>query len=83
MAEKITIDTANRLSREGFVERFGPLYEHSPWVAEEAYLQRPFDGIDGLHDAMVKAGECHHTAAWPQDGVDLSTWRGRPLLLAS
>lgn len=55
MAEKITIDTANRLSREGFVERFGPLYEHSPWVAEEAYLQRPFDGIDGLHDAMVKA----------------------------
>ena len=57
MAEKITIVTANRLSREVFVERFGPLYEHSPWVAEEAYLQRPFDGIDGLHDAMVKAVE--------------------------
>lgn len=55
MAEKITIHRANRLSREEFVGRFGPLYEHSPWVAEEAYLRRPFDGIDGLHDAMVTA----------------------------
>ena len=55
MAEKITIQRANRLGREEFVGRFGPLYEHSPWVAEEAYLRRPFDGIDGLHDAMVTA----------------------------
>lgn len=55
MPEKITVDRVNRLSREAFVERFGPLYEHSPWVSEEAYLERPFDGIDGLHDAMVRA----------------------------
>jgi OHCU decarboxylase len=57
MAEKITIDRANRLSREGFVERFGPLYEHSPWVAEEAYGARPFDGLDDLHEALVRAVE--------------------------
>jgi 2-oxo-4-hydroxy-4-carboxy-5-ureidoimidazoline decarboxylase len=55
MAKKITIDAANRLGREGFVERFGPLYEHSPWVAEQAYVRRPFEGVDGLHDAMVSA----------------------------
>ncbi len=55
MAEKITIDTANRLSREDFVEIFGPIYEHSPWVAEGACDARPFDGIDGLHEAMVRA----------------------------
>jgi OHCU decarboxylase len=57
MPEKITFDRVNRLSREGFVERFGPVYEHSPWVAEEAYGARPFDGIDGLHGAMVRAVE--------------------------
>ena len=57
MPQKITFDRVNRLSREGFVERFGPVYEHSPWVAEEAYGARPFDGIDGLHGAMVRAVE--------------------------
>jgi len=57
MTEKITIDEVNRLSREGFVKRLGPLYEHSPWVAEEAYGARPFDGLDGLHSAMVRAVE--------------------------
>lgn len=55
MPEKITAEEAGRLSREGFVERFGPLYEHSPWVAEEAYGARPFDGLDDLHAAMVRA----------------------------
>jgi 2-oxo-4-hydroxy-4-carboxy-5-ureidoimidazoline decarboxylase len=55
MAQKITIEAANRFGREGFVERFGPLYENSPWVAEQAYLRRPFDGVDGLHAAMVSA----------------------------
>jgi 2-oxo-4-hydroxy-4-carboxy-5-ureidoimidazoline decarboxylase len=55
MAEKITIDAANRLGRVGFVGCFGPLYERSPWVADEAYLRRPFDGIEGLHAAMVEA----------------------------
>ena len=57
MPQKITIDRVNRLSREGFVERFGGLYEHSPWVAEQAYGGRPFNGFDGLHGAMVRAVE--------------------------
>jgi OHCU decarboxylase len=57
MPEKLTFDRVNRLSREEFVERLGPVYEHSPWVAEEAYGARPFDGIDGLHGAMVRAVE--------------------------
>jgi OHCU decarboxylase len=55
MKERITVDEVNRLSREGFIERFGPLYEHSPWVAEQAYGARPFGGLDGLHGAMVRA----------------------------
>ena len=55
MPQKITVDRVNRLSREGFVERLGPVYEHSPWVAEQAYGGRPFNGFDGLHGAMVRA----------------------------
>jgi OHCU decarboxylase len=57
MPEKITVDRVNRLSREGFVKVFGPVYELSPWVAEEAYGARPFNGLDGLHSAMVRAVE--------------------------
>ena len=46
------------LEREAFVERFGGLYEHSPWVAEDAW--RPsFSGLDelaaALRDAMYAA----------------------------
>jgi OHCU decarboxylase len=55
--EKITVGEVNRSSREGFVERFGPVYEHSPWVAEEAYVARPFTSLDGLHSAMARAVE--------------------------
>ena len=34
------------------------------------FATKPYlPSIDGLDDF---AGECHHTAAWPQDGVDLS-----------
>ena len=57
MPEKITVEEVNRLSREGFVELFGPLYEHSPWVAEAAYGARPFTSLDGLHSAMARAVE--------------------------
>jgi 2-oxo-4-hydroxy-4-carboxy-5-ureidoimidazoline decarboxylase len=57
MPQKITVDRVNRLSREGFVERLGPVYEHTSWVAEQAYGGRPFNGFDGLHGAMVRAVE--------------------------
>ena len=57
MTEKITVEEANRLGAHEFVERFGPLYEHSSWVAEEAYRARPFGSLDELHGAMVAAVE--------------------------
>lgn len=45
----------NELDEDEFVERFGSLFEHSPWVAAGAWRGRPFDGLHGLHDAFVKA----------------------------
>jgi len=45
----------NALDRAAFVDRFGGIFEHSPWVADRAWAARPFDGIDALHGAMVRA----------------------------
>ena len=30
-------DTGEAGAREAFVERFGGVYEHSPWVAEQSF----------------------------------------------
>ena len=51
----ITVEEARNFSREGFVARFGGVYEHSPWVAEAAWCERPFRGLYELHAAMESA----------------------------
>lgn len=53
--EKITLKEVNDLKREEFVERFGPLYEHSPWVAETAVDERPFEDLPRMHGAFERA----------------------------
>ncbi len=55
MPENITIEDVNGLDREGFVSRFGAIYESSPWVAEAAWRERPFADLCGLHAAFVRA----------------------------
>jgi 2-oxo-4-hydroxy-4-carboxy-5-ureidoimidazoline decarboxylase len=52
---RITVEEASNFSREGFVARFGGVYEHSPWVAEAAWCERPFRGLSELHAAMESA----------------------------
>jgi OHCU decarboxylase len=51
----------NELDRDGFVNRFGALFEHSPWVAESAWHDRPFadreELFEALEAAMYAAGE--------------------------
>lgn len=46
-------NTVNGLDRAAFVERFGAIFEKSPWVAERAWDARPFSSIDDLHQKMV------------------------------
>jgi len=45
------------LDRDAFVERVGPAFESSPWVAEAAWEQRPFESVADLHATMVRAVE--------------------------
>jgi OHCU decarboxylase len=42
-------------ARPAFVERFGGVFEHSPWVAERAWRAEGFDSIAALHEAMTAA----------------------------
>jgi 2-oxo-4-hydroxy-4-carboxy-5-ureidoimidazoline decarboxylase len=53
MTLPLTLDGVNALDREQFVEAFGWIFEHSPWVAERAWAERPFSSLDALYRAMV------------------------------
>ena len=48
----MTLDEINSLAPAQFVEQVGWVYEHSPWVAERAAEQRPFQSFDHLCTAM-------------------------------
>ena len=50
----ITLDNLNSLSREEFVRFVGPVFEHSPWIAEAAAARRPFASIEELHGTLCK-----------------------------
>ena len=47
--------TLNACDLPRFLAVCGPLYEHSPWVAERAFSRRPFDSREALHKALVAA----------------------------
>lgn len=47
--------TAGRLDRDAFVGRYGSLFEHSPWVAEDAYDRGPFADREALLEALTAA----------------------------
>lgn len=48
----ITFAELNQLDRAGFVEVCGPLFEHSPWIAERTFIQAPFASREDLHAAL-------------------------------
>lgn len=41
-------------SRDAFMAAIGGVVEHSPWVAERAYVYKPFSSVDALHAALIK-----------------------------
>jgi 2-oxo-4-hydroxy-4-carboxy-5-ureidoimidazoline decarboxylase len=43
----------NGMTPEEFVTVAGPVFEHSPWVAERSSTERPFSSLDAMHAAMV------------------------------
>jgi len=57
MNERLSLSQLNALDRVGFVSQIGWVYEHSPWVAEQAWEHRPFATIEDLHRAMERVVE--------------------------
>jgi OHCU decarboxylase len=45
----------NAMDQAAFVQKFGGIFERSPWVAEKAWQKRPFASLDAMHAAMVVA----------------------------
>jgi 2-oxo-4-hydroxy-4-carboxy-5-ureidoimidazoline decarboxylase len=50
-----TLAEINSLDRAAFVATLGHLFEHSPWVADATWPQRPFRDAAHLHAALCAA----------------------------
>ncbi|WP_024972462.1 2-oxo-4-hydroxy-4-carboxy-5-ureidoimidazoline decarboxylase [Ralstonia pickettii] len=50
-----TLSQLNGMDASQFVQVLGGVYEHSPWVAEQAATQRPFASAEALAAAMRNA----------------------------
>jgi 2-oxo-4-hydroxy-4-carboxy-5-ureidoimidazoline decarboxylase len=43
----------NAMDHDAFVQKFGGIFEKSPWVADKAWEKKPFASLDAMHSAMV------------------------------
>lgn len=50
----MNLPQVNALSLAEFVARLGGVFEHSPWVAQAAWKQRPFASLEVLHEQMTR-----------------------------
>ena len=50
----LSIEQLNAMDRALFEVRLGAVYEHSPWVAGQAWVARPFACADAVHAAMQR-----------------------------
>lgn len=62
----------NTLNREEFTQVIGPIFEHSPWIAEKTWSQRPFETREQLHDALCQ------TVATAEEPAKLELIRAHP-----
>ena len=50
----MTLPQLNSLSRDEFIRIVGPVFEHSPWIAEATWARRPFASVEALHVALCE-----------------------------
>jgi OHCU decarboxylase len=49
-----TLPQLNQFDRAEFVRVVGPVFEHSPWIAETVFAEKPFADLENLHRALCK-----------------------------
>jgi 2-oxo-4-hydroxy-4-carboxy-5-ureidoimidazoline decarboxylase len=50
----LTISQLNQFGQTEFVRVIGPVFEHSPWIAETAFTKKPFADLENLHRALCE-----------------------------
>lgn len=51
---RYTLSEINSFGQDEFVRVIGPVFEHSPWIAEAAWSLRPFQSIENLHHTLTE-----------------------------
>ena len=54
----ITIEMLEVENDEEFIDFLGDVFEHSPWIPEQAAASRPFSTLLSLHQCMVDIVNC-------------------------
>src|SRR5436190_6717138 len=52
---RVSLEHVNSADKAAFVAALGDIFEHAPWVAEQAYARRPFLTLASLYDIMIGA----------------------------
>lgn len=53
MTQPLSLDTLNAMDETAFVQALDGIYEHSPWVAQRAWVMRPFHSLTHLLYALA------------------------------
>lgn len=48
------LEDLNQMNQQNFTQAIGSIFEHSPWIAEKAWVYRPFNTVYELHEKMVE-----------------------------
>src|SRR3954454_320212 len=54
-AAMLALDDLNAMDEDAFVAALGGVFEHSPWVARDAFARRPFASVSELAGALEAA----------------------------
>jgi 2-oxo-4-hydroxy-4-carboxy-5-ureidoimidazoline decarboxylase len=54
-ATTLSLAEINAMPAADFVAALGDVFEHAPWVAEQAAAGRPYPSVAALHDALMQA----------------------------
>jgi OHCU decarboxylase len=49
-----TLPEVNGWEQSAFTRTLGPVFEHSPWVAERTWPKRPFASLEALHRGLCE-----------------------------
>lgn len=53
-AKRHTISEVNSWEQAAFTLVLGPIFEHSPWIAERTWPRRPFGNLEALHRSLCE-----------------------------